>query len=1017
MERRLDFEIRHLKRALGELIPYSIKNKIPILKWKYFDKEIKIPFNWDETNVPAVFESKILLNQKNPTYLSGWFGGESLVKIDEKPYGEINIYHNMIDLTPFCDGKIHKIKVETMPRGLFGKKEDATFKESSLIEFDIEIKNVISFTNNVIQLCEETKNMPLIKRLVDLTNDFLYSLKIPHSTSIYLSKVKENPTIEYDITTTWSTLDFPSSYDFPMELKKDILEKFSYYKKKVEKLTKVFPKIGKVYLVGHAHIDYAWLWPINETKRKIVRTFSNAVQLAKKYPYFIFTQSSAQMYEDIEKDAPEIFEEIKNLVKSGRWEPVGGMWVESDCNIPGIESIIRQFYYGQKYFIQKFGKKSKVCWLPDVFGFSWTLPQILKESGIDYFITTKLNWNESNEFPYDICIWKGIDGSEVLYHSFNNEEGGYGGNITPKTIYSTWNNFKQKDLSYFTMVSVGYGDGGGGPTEEMCESYPLLQKLPDLPKVEFSKVEDFCKNLQKEISDKNVPVWDNELYLELHRGTLTSQAKIKKLHKENELLLFEAEILNALFDLNMQNKIDQLWKKLLTLEFHDIITGSSIKEVYDDAEKILNKTRQDLNEIINSVPLYEKDEYLTLFNPSSFKQKLKFILPEYLNLKFNGKKLDVIKTYDNKYLYILDEYIKPLSFVTLKVGENIDISFSSHTKSKELENEIENKYLKMVINKDGTFNIYHKKLNKWLFKEKGNMLMLYKDIPYFWENWDIDIHHIKSGIQLKANSIEIVENNNIRKVIRVKYKYEETKITQHYIIWNDSDTVDIQTNMDFHHRRSVLKALFPTNVLSRYAKFDLDGGYITRNTHQNTNFEKARFEVLAHRWVNLSQYDFGVSIINDGKYGHSVINSTISLTLVKAGIYPDFFADEGKHEFSYEIMPNEKEDIMEVIKKADSYNKPLRIFRGKTKNDLSLIEISKENFKILSFRKIKENYVLRIVETTGSSGDVEIKINNLPLKKAFLTNNLEEIKKELKIKDKKIQIKFEPFKIYTILFE
>jgi len=1013
MERRLDFEIRHLKRALGEIIPYSIKNKTPILKWEYFDKKIEIPFRWNETKVPAVFESKILLNQKNPTYLSGWFGGESLIKIDEKPYGEINVYHTMIDLTPFCDGKFHNLKIETMPRGLFGKKEEPIFKEAYLIEIDKEIKSVITFTNNVIQLCEETKNKPLVKRLVDLTNDFLYSLNIPHSTSIFISKVKENPTIEYDLTTTWSTLDFSTSYEFFLALKKDIIKKFSHYKKEVEKLTKVFPKIGQVYLVGHAHIDYAWLWPVYETKRKIIRTFSNAVQLAKKYPYFIFAQSSAQMYEDIEKDAPEIFEEIKNLVKSGQWEPVGGMWIESDCNIPGIESLIRQFYYGQKYFIRKFGKKSRVCWLPDVFGFSWILPQILKEADIDYFITTKLNWNETNEYPYDICIWKGIDGSEVLYHSFNNDEGGYGGNITPKTVYSTWNNFKQKDLSSFTMVSVGYGDGGGGPTEEMCESYPVLQKLPDVPKVEFSKIEDFCKNLQKEISDKNVPVWDNELYLELHRGTLTSQAKIKKLHKQNELLLFEAEVLNALFDLNKQNQIDKLWKKILALEFHDIITGSSIKEVYEDAEKVLNKVTYLLNEIINSVPLYEKEKYLTLFNPASFKQKIKFILPEHLNLKFNGRQLDCIKTYDNKYLYTFNEYINPLSLITLEAEENVDYSpFFSHS-----DNEIENKYIKMKINEDGTFNIYHKTTNKWLFKDKGNILMLYKDIPYFWENWDIDVHHTKSGIQLKANSIEVVETNTLRKVIKVKYKYEETKITQYYIIWNDSDIVDIKTNIDFHHRRCVLKAIFPTNILSRYAKFDLDGGYITRATHQNTNFEKARFEVPGHRWVNLSQYDFGISILNNGKYGHSVINSTIGLTLVKAGIYPDFFADEGKHEFSYAIMPNEKEDILKVIKEAELYNKSIRVLRGKPKVQIPTIKISKDNFKILSFRKIKGSFVLRIVETTGSSGDVEISINNMNLNKAFLTNNLEEIKKELKIKDNSIQIKFKPFKIYTFLFE
>lgn len=1013
MDRRLDFEIRHLKRLLGELIPYSISNKTPISNWKYFDKKIKIPYIWDDTNLPAIFSTELILNQKNHTYLSGWFGGESLVKIDGKPYGEINVYHTMIDLTPFCDGKNHRIEIETVPRSLFGKKENPIFKEAFLIEFDKEIKDVILYVNYVIQLCEETQNKPLIKRLIDLTNSFLYKLNIPHSTNEFISKVKENPTIEYDVTTTWSTLDFSPSYGISKDLKKEIIKNFLIYKNKIEKLKKVFPKIGKVYLVGHAHIDYAWLWPIEETKRKIIRTFSNSVQLAKKYPYFIFSQSSAQMYEDIENESPEIFEEIKSLIKSGNWEPVGGMWVESDCNIPSTESLIRQFYYGQKYFIQKFGIKSKVCWLPDVFGFPWTLPQILKEADIEFFLTTKLNWNETNEFPYDICVWRGIDGSEVIYHSFNNEEGGYGGKISPKTIYSTWNNFKQKDLSSFTMVSVGYGDGGGGPTEEMCESYTILKNFPDIPNLKFSKIEDFCKNLKEEISDKKVPVWDNELYLELHRGTLSSQARIKKLHKEAERLLFEAEALNALFKLNKQDEIDKLWKKVLTLEFHDIITGSSIKEVYEDAEKDLNKVIYFLNELINSIPLYKKDKYLTIFNPASFKQKLKFELPEYLNLKYNGKQLDCIKTYDGKYLYSLDEFVEPLSLIVLEIEESKN-EFTSFNYS---DNTLENKYIKVLINKDGTFNIYHKLTNKWLFKDKGNILMVYKDIPYFWENWDIDIHHTLSGTQIKADTIEIVEENNLRKIVKVNYKFEETKITQYYIIWNDSDVVDIKTTIDFHHRRCVLKAIFPTNILSRFAKFDLDGGYIVRPTHQNTNFEKARFEVPAHRWVNLSQYDFGISIINDGKYGHSVINSTISLTLVKAGIYPDFFADEGKHEFSYAVKPNEKENILEVINEADIYNKPLRVLRGKPSKKIPRIRISKDNFKILSFRKIGDNFIIRLVETTGSSGKVEISFDNVKINKAFLTNSLEEIKKELKIKNNSIQIEFKPFKIYTFLFK
>ncbi|MBO8161493.1 MAG: alpha-mannosidase [Thermosipho sp. (in: Bacteria)] len=1015
MDRKLDLEIRHLDRLIGEFIPYSIKSKTPILNWKYFNSSISFPFKWDDKKTPAKFETKIKLPNSKTLYLLAWFGGESLVKVDDKPYGEINIYHKTVNLKPFCDGKVHKLTIETVPRSLFGRKAEPIFKEAYLIEFDKEIKEFIIYTQKVIELIKETRNDPLRKRLIEITNEFLYSIKNSHSTGHFITKVRENPSIQYDISTTWSTHNFPTSYEIPENLKKEILEKFKLFKEKIEKLNKIFPKIGKVYIVGHAHIDYAWLWPLSETKRKIVRTFANAVQLAKRYPYFIYTQSSAQMYEDIEKEAPEIFEEIKKLVKSGQWEPIGGMWVESDCNIPSVESLIRQFYYGQKYFEKKFGKKSKVCWLPDVFGFSWVLPQILKESGIDYFITTKLVWNEANQFPYDLCIWKGIDGSKIIYHSFNNIEEGYNGKVSPKTIYSTWNNFKQKEHSSFTMVSIGYGDGGGGPTEEMCESYPILQKLPDMPDIEFSKVEDICSKLTKEISNTQLPIWDGELYLELHRGTLTSQAKIKRLHKMAEESLREAEIINAFFDLKKQEDIDNLWKKNLAIEFHDILPGSSIKEVYEEATKILKEVISNSNKIIKSAKLSNSDNYLTIFNPSSFKQKIKFELNTPLTLEINNQKLNVVKTYNGKYLYFLNKEIDSLDFITIKITGKLQ-----HINESKIENknsELENKHIKVHIFNDGTINIFYKKSKKWLFKEKGNILMIYKDIPYFWENWDIDVHYTKSGEQIKAKSIKLVESNPFRKVIEVSYKYEETSIIQYYILWNDSDILEIKTNVDWHHRRSLLRVLFPTNILSRYAKVDIDGGYITRPTHQNSNFEKARFEVMAQRWVNISQYNFGVSILNDGKYGHNVIDSTIGMSLIKAGIYPDFFSDEGFHEFSYAIKPNEKEDVIDIIKEADKFNKSLKVLYGKPVKHLPKITLSEENFKILSFREVNGKFILRIVEVAGGSGILSVSFKNFKPLKVYLTNNLEEIKQEIECKNDSFNIEYNPFKIYTFLIE
>jgi alpha-mannosidase len=994
MYRGKDKEISHLKRALSEIYPYCILKREEYKGWKHDGKEISIPYEWSLQKI--TFENEFKIDSKN-TYLRAWFGGETLIFIDEQPVGEINPFHKEFDLSPYCDGNVHSIKVETVPRGLFGTKENPVFNESFLIYYDIELKKALNFVYNVIQVAEETSDQYLAQALINITDEFLSSIYVPRNTKEYLKNVLDNPAIIQEIKSVWNPpkLEYTNSRD-NSDVKKSFLEKFNNFKEKVKNIP--FPKYGKVFVVGHAHIDYAWLWPINETKRKIARTFSNAVTLSKKYKEFIYTQSSAKMYKDIKENYPELFEEIKKLVSENRWEPVGGMWVESDCNVPSAESLIRQFYYGQKFFEKEFGKKSKTCWLPDVFGFSWILPQILKEANIDYFVTTKLYWNESNEFPYDLCKWRGIDGSEVIYYSYKNMEEGYNGKISAKSIINTFENFRHKDITSSILLSFGYGDGGGGPTEEMCENYYALKEIPGIPQVEYSTVDDFTKNLPKE----NIPVWDGELYLELHRGTLTSQSRTKILHKKCEDKLREIEILNALYGKNYQEEIDELWDIVLYNEFHDILPGSSIHEVYQDAERDLNKVLEKAETIKRQILTKTSKNKLVIFNPSSFKQKIYFESNKLLNLELDGKSLKVQKTYDGKYLYYIDKYINPLETIQLNIKDKIP----------EFEDKpFENKLIELIIFEDGSINIFDKKTNKYLFKNSGNILMLYKDIPYYWENWDIDANYAKSGRKLNANKIEVVEEGPIRKVIKVEYKVENSKIVQYYILQRDSNLVEVKTEIDWHLRRSLLKALFPTNVLSRYAKFDLDAGYIERPTYKNTNFEKARFEVLGHRWVNISQPDFGVSIINNGKYGHSVDNNVIGLSLIKAGTYPDFFADEGFHEFSYAIV--ESSSVKDTIQIADNFNKRISALEKFDTKGFS-VRISPDNFKILALKKLAQNtIVLRLAEVVGTSGTLEIEIENL--KKAYFSNILEEVKEEISVKNNKIILEYEPFKIYTFI--
>jgi len=1029
MNRNKDQEIIRLYRLLAEFLPFSIVKKEGFEGWVCDGRNISLPHSWNYSGEPTRFENVFTLERLRPNescYLRAWFGGESLVLVDGKAYGEVNQYHKEVNLTPFCDGKEHKIEIETVARGLFGSREESVFKYSQFVVYDTDMMRTLHFVKNVIEVAKETSNSDLSKALIDVTDDFLTSVRIPRSSNVYLKTVSENPSILDQVMSTWSHPEFPTDecvYD--IRVKEFLVKGFETYRENVMNLSRLFPKIGKIFVAGHAHIDYAWLWPISETKRKIVRTFSNAVQLAKRYPEFIYIQSSAQMYEDLKRSHPEVFEEIKELVKSGRWEPVGGMWVESDCNVPSTESLIRQFYYGQQFFLKEFGVKSKVAWLPDVFGFSWILPQVMKQAGVDYFVTTKLNWNESNDFPYDICRWRGIDGSEVIYYNFKNFEDGYNGRVSARSLINTFENFRQKDITNELFLSFGYGDGGGGPTEEMCENYSPLNDIPGVPYVEYSTAEKFAESLEKTLDGSKLPIWDSELYLELHRGTFTSQSRTKKLHRIAENELRSTEILNALFGEVYQEQIDELWKIMLRNEFHDILPGSSIKEVYDDAESELSHVIEECIRIQNEIMKAKTDgstNYISVFNPSSYEQPVHFSQEEPAKISHDSQELYCTTSYDGNYVCCLqhsDANIPALGFETFKISkvQDEELKKQEDRTSQQVTGKyfMENSKIKVVINENGSINIYNKELKKWAFKDAGNLLNLYEDVPAYWENWDIDVRSKNSGIRLEAARIELLEKNDLREVVRALYVFESSTVEQFYILASFSDELKIHTKVDWHHRRMLLKVSFPTTVLSRYAKYDIDGGYIERPTHNNTNFEQARFEVLAHSWVDLSQYDYGVCVMTNGKYGHKVNDSTIEMTLLKAGIYPDFYADEGYHEFSYSIHMHPSCDVKEFYRRSERLNRPVKVFSGRLREPLTDIKVLSDNFRILSLRTVNGKLYLRILESVGSSGTsgVRIEIPGKEVKEVNLVDVLENRIQKLDFSNGYVTFEFAPFKFYT----
>ena len=1005
-------------RSIGEMYPYTIKKRKRIDSWSFNSRRVSPEFKWSPDSFPVYFSREIELppiDADEQLILRNWFGGESLVRINGITYGEINTHHRELDLSVFA-GEVVLYEADVVPKGLFGSSiKEPVFSESDLLIVDSDIKRIIGKLRNLIELFTYTDDEVLASSLYRILSDNLAGIRIPRDSSGYWKAVLDDPEISGEVSAVWLPEEFTRSEG--QRLSEEDHNTFTEAERTVEEelanLKRRFPSRLTMTLSGHAHIDYAWLWPLEETRRKILRTFSNSVRLAKKYPEYIFSQSSAAMYRDVMERDPGLFKEIQLLVKEGRWELLGGMWVESDTNLLNGESLVRQFLYGQRFFMEHFGRKCSTVWLPDVFGFSWILPQIIRKAGMDSFFTTKMTWNEKNSLPHDLFVWRGIDGSEVIYHSFKNPSNGYNGLLEPKDILTTAKNFKDQDLFPETVFSFGYGDGGGGPTDEMIENYRFLKDLPGMPELVMRSFESYFKRAE-EVS-RSFHVHDGELYLELHRGTYTSQGRIKMAHKECEDLLRLAEMLGAISGYK-PGEIELLWRILLQNEFHDILPGSSIKEVYEHALNELDEVHSATSSMVQASfdRLTDEDNMkLTVFNPSSFCRKLEFTAqgskePFCPTGEFSCQLLDNGDT-----LFLSELEIPPTGFVTIEFSNKEIVNpHTEYHDSKLMENE----YLTVEVDPEG-ISVYDKEHLRDVFDGKAS-IAIFKDIPSYWDAWDIERDYRNTAESLKPSVIKKTEFGPIRETIRCVFQAGKTRIIQDISLYRNSRRVEVKNTVDWHMRRTMLRALFPLKVLTRQARYDLSCGFITRPTTENDVIEQAAFEVPGHRWVDLSEYDYGISILNDGKYGYGVRGCNVSLNLLRSPVFPDFTADEGRHEFTYAVFPHESCDLLKTVQEAELLNTRLLTSKGSFRANSPIFEVKASTLRIMAF-KIAENgkgRILRVCELLGSRGTAVIR-STLDFERAYLTNLLEERIEELDVSHSTFSLNYEPFGIYTILLE
>lgn len=715
--------------------------------------------------------------------------------------------------------------------------------------------------------------------------------------------------------------------------------------------------------VGHTHIDVAWLWTLKTTSDKAVRSFATVLELMRRYDDYIFMSSQAQLYEYVLQHAPDMFKEIQERVKEGRWEVEGGMWVEADCNLSSGEGLVRQFLYGQRFFREHFGANHKILWLPDVFGYSAALPQIIKKSGLDYFMTTKIAWNDTNRMPCDTFEWKGIDGTSVLTHFSPSREYSRLGELFPTevgtfTTYNAmlnetqvkgaWQRYGNKELNSEVLMSYGWGDGGGGTTPEMIERGRRLRRgIKGLPRVEFSTARAFFDKLAADVKgSKDLPVWEGELYFEYHRATLTSMARNKRDNRRAEIALANVELLYTLAERFTEltypkERLRELWKIVLRNQFHDILPGSSIEDVYRDSAEEYAKVFAEVDALRQTALRAlsarvrrggEAHEGLVM-NYNSSKTQAVLALPAETETRigsapspcgsdasfalqalseegrgsFAYPACPVQRTAEGGYL-CRTEQLPSKGFARYRFVPQETAAGTPLPQAVALPYVLENDYLRIELNESGRFvSFYDKAAERELILEgrEGNRIVSHQTKPHAYDCWDLNSYYKEKYWEVtQLERAELIEDGSLRRALRLHYRYENSVLIETLYLYHDAARLDLDFDVDWKEHQQMLKLYFPVDIHSTEASYEIQYGHVKRATHYNTSWDRARFEVCCHKWLDFAEDHYGLAVINDSKFGVGIHAQEIGLTMLKAGIYPNPNADIERHRFLYSLRPH-----------------------------------------------------------------------------------------------------------------
>lgn len=965
-------------------------------------RTIRVGQTWGGPDVSAFFRRPVTIPDEmhgQRVYLRLYVGGDSLLRLDGIPYHGLDPFRDTVLLTREAQGgHTYRVELESYIFWYPAEGDYNTFQQAELVTIDAELDEAYW--------------------------DFVAAFKV-----LFIRDI--NASLKQFLEThLWDGLrDLPVDEPNWDIFKAAVRESREYLRRNVFE-THRFKMSGKLYMVGHSHLDIVYQWAHREYIRKIGRTHATMLRMIEQYPQFKFSQSSAKIYADMKEHYPHMYAEVKQRIAEGRWQPVGAFWLEPDCNLISGESFVRHILHGQRFWREEFGFTSRVCWQPDVFGMSWTLPQILKRSGIDVVLTNKLFvWNDTNQWTQNNFWWEAADGSRVLAVI---PPGHFIGFVDPDHMDTYWKNFSDKNTVGETIYTYGWGDGGGGVDPEMIECATRYQDFPGMVPSEFANPEDALLRIAEQAAQSDLPVWRDELYLETHRGTYTSKGWLKQHNRQSEILLRQVEMLATLAWVQgadyPADALDAVWKILLYTQFHDALPGTHITRVYHElleSYQQLHKRAGTIHQAACQALFGPIGDQVLVFNPSLHPVGVLIEVPSDVlaDRAIDGAVQQAITHLDGRES-VLVQLAEPLPSVGYRVLATGKAATATEAKLSVSETVLENRYLRVEFAYNGEMiRLYDKELGREVLVagEHGNRFQLYEDKPGRYDAWDIVASYVEHELSMDGtHTLEVHERGPLQASLKLTRTFMRSTITQIIALRADERQLRFETQVDWQERQRLLKVGFPVAINAHQATYDIAYGTIQRATHRNTAHDQARFEVPAHRWMDVSEFGYGVALLNNSKYGHEANRHWMRLTLLKGSISPDPQADLGTHHFTYVLYPHKggwrNGDVNAV---AAALNEPLSVQPTAIEpGERSFIRCDARNVTLEAVKQSEDGQrvVVRLVERHNQWTRTQVRLP-WSVRHVFKGDLMENAEEELDTDGDRVTVPLNPCEIVTLLIE